>query len=254
MSASDISKELFADKPKLQIKARMLSPRITKQMVKEKVFPAYKWVEYTHQDSHNHYLICFYAPTVNSVNGLIVNYLAFLEEKNQQIVIQWGCWPYRKRGNLEAIATPAVSYYSRHFFDRYHERVWEKAEMNYNDILCRYFSRNPVPLPLKMNEKINRNYKKYGKYAEYAFKVEDGTCFIRSAIEGHEATIGQKDSDFASVVLYYTFVSEKMMSETQKAEIQKEGIKYILTQQSQLFEDMVNEKIVCQLNSGRNKH
>lgn len=249
MTYLEISKALFADKPKLRLRARTIQPKITKQIIKENKFPAYKWEEYTHQESHNHYLICFYAPTADSVNNLIVNYLAFLEEDHQRLVIQWGCWPYRKRGSTDAIATPAVSYYCQHFFDRYHERVWKKADMPYNEILCRYFSRNPLPIPLKMDERINRNYKKYGKFANYAFQVEDGICFIKSAVEGHEDTIGQKDCDFVSVVWYYTFVNEAILSETQIEAIQEEGAKYVWNNYNNLLDDTFMSAFTVYLNS-----
>ena len=91
MSHLEICDALFADRPKLQIRAKALIPKMAKQFKKERRFPAWKWVEYTHQQSHNRYQICFYAPTLAHADNPDVNYLAFLEEDRQRIVVQWGC-------------------------------------------------------------------------------------------------------------------------------------------------------------------
>jgi hypothetical protein len=171
-----------------------------------------------------------------------------MEEGRQRIVIQWGCWIYRKHGSLESIATPYIGYFSNHFFSRYHERIWKNAEMSFNDLLCRYFSRNIATIPLELNEDIQRNYKEYGEFAKYAFQVPEGTCFIRHWNEGDETTIGKKDSDFISVVLYYTFVNEGMMTETQKEAVSKEGMRYINNYYQSLFGDVMKESFFHRLN------
>ena len=81
---------------------------ITNGVKKEGKFPAWKWSEYTHQESRNRYQICFYAPTPAHAEHPVVDYVAFLEEDRQRIVVQWGCWMYRKHGSLDAIATRYV--------------------------------------------------------------------------------------------------------------------------------------------------
>lgn len=121
--------------------------------------------------------------------------------------------------------------------------------MSYNELLCRYFSRNIATIPLELNEDIQRNYKDYGELAKYAFQVPDGTCFIRHWNEGDETTVGQKDSDFISVVLYYTFVSGGMMTETQNKAIFKEGTRYIRDYYKSLFEDVMKETFFHRLNT-----
>ena len=179
MSHLEICDALFADRPKLQIKANSLIPKVAKQFKKERKFPAWKWAEYTHQQSHNRYLISFYAPTPAFTDKPEIHFLAFMEEDRQKIVIQFGCWMYRKHGTLDAIATRYIGYFSGHFFSRYRERVWKDVDMSYNELLSRYFSRNIATIPLELNEDIQRNYKEYGELARYAFQVPDGTCFIR---------------------------------------------------------------------------
>ena len=249
MSHCKICDALFNDLPKLKIKANMLIPKMAKQFKKEWKFPAWKWEEYTHQESHNHYLISFYAPMAAHADKPDVNFVAFLEEDRQKIVVQWGCWMYRKAGSLDATATRYVGYFSAHFFSRYRERVWKDTEMSFNELISRYFSRNIATIPLELNEDIQRNYQEYGELAKYAFQVPDGTCFIRHWNEGDEATIGQKDSDFVSVVLYYTFVNGGMMSETQNKAIFKEGTRYIRSYYKSLFEDAMKEVLFRRLNT-----
>ena len=76
MSNLEICDALFADRPKLQIKANSLIPKMAKQFKKERKFPAWKWAEYTHQQSHNRYLICFYAATPAQADRPDINFLA----------------------------------------------------------------------------------------------------------------------------------------------------------------------------------
>ena len=175
--------------------------------------------------------------------------VAFLEEDHQRIVVQWGCWMYRKHGSIDAIATRYIGYFSGHFFSRYRERIWKNVDISFNELLCRYFSRNIATIPLELNEDIQRNYKEYGELAKYAFQVPDGTCFIRHWNEGDETTVGQKDSDFISVVLYYTFVNGGMMTETQNKAILKEGTRYIRDYYKSLFEDVMKEAFFRRLNT-----
>ena len=249
MSHLEICDALFADREKLQIRAKALIPKMAKQFKKERKFPAWKWAEYTHQQSHNRYQICFYAPTLAHADNPDVKYLAFLEEDHQRIVVQWGCWMYRKHGSIDAIATRYIGYFSGHFFSRYRERIWKNVDMSFNELLCRYFSRNIATIPLELNEDIQRNYKEYGELAKYAFQVPDGTCFIRHWNEGDEATVGEKDSNFISVVLYYTFVNGGMMTDAQNEAIFREGTRYIRSYYKSLFEDAMKESFFHRLDT-----
>ena len=195
----------------------------------------------------NPYLICFYALSLVHADNPDVKYIAFLEEEHQRIVVQWGCWMYRKHGSMDAIATRYIGYFSGHFFSRYRERIWNNVDMSFNELLCRYFSRNIATIPLELNEDIQRNYQEYGELAKYAFQVPDGTCFIRHWNEGNEATVREKDCNFISVVLYYTFVNGGMMSETQNKAILKEGTRYIRDYYKSLFEDAMKESFFRRL-------
>ncbi len=249
LSNLEICDALFADKPKLEIRAKMLISKNAKKLKKDNKFPAWKWDEYTHQESHNRYLISFYAPTREYADSPIIDYIAFMEKDHQRIVVQWGCWAYRKHGTLESIATRYIGYYSMHFFKRYRERYWKETKISYNELICRYFSKNKTTIPIELNKDIQRNYEEYGELAKYAFQIPDGTCFIRYWDEGDERSIGQKECNFISVVLYYTFVNVGMMSETQKKAIVKEGNRYLRNYYKSLFEDALKESFFRRLNT-----
>lgn len=241
MSNREVFDALSADKEKLEIKSRMLVSGIAKQFKKENKYPAWKCTEFTHKESQNRYLISFYAATPNDASKPDITYLAFMECGGEKVVIQWGCWLYRKTGSLIATATRYIGYYSAHFFKRYRERIWPDAKLSHNELLCRFFSRNPITVPLELNKDIQRRYEKYGEYANYAFQIHDGTCFMKGWNEGNELSIGEPECDFISVIMYFTFVNGGMMAESQKEAINKEEVKYLNNFYKELLEDALNE-------------
>ena len=243
MTKLEIYNALMADSPKLRIRVETLIPKMAKQFKKEKKFPAWKWEEYAHQESHNHYLICFYTPDYNNADKPIVHCLGLLEENKQRIIVQWGSWMYRFNGSTEYLKSRYIGFFTGHFLSRYRERFWKGVEMSNNELICRYFSRNTFTIPLELNENIQRNYKQYGYYAEYAFQVQDGTCFIRHWNEGDERTVGETDCDFISVVLFCTFVNKGLQTDTQKRAIMQEGRKYVEAYYKNLFRDITKEAV-----------
>ena len=243
MSHLEICDALFADRPKLQIRARALIPKFSKQFKKERVFPAWKWEEYTHQKSRNRYLISFYAASAEQAGKPTVNFIAFMEEGRQRLVIQWGCWPYRKYGSLDIIMVRAISFYCPHFFQRYRERIWPNIDLSYNDLLCRYFSRNRSNIPIKTNKEIQRNYEEYGDNA-YSFQLPDGICFVYQGLEGDELTIGTPEDNVVGVAFFMTIVTHKMMSKIQKDAIERGGKKYILDLYKSLYSDIAKNQLL----------
>lgn len=254
MSNLEIWKALSSDRDKLRIRAESLIPKITKRFKKERKFPAWTWEEYEHQDSRNKFLIMFHSPNPASAENPIVKVLAFIQDGRHKIVIQWGYWQYRKHGSLQVQGVPYIGYFSSHFFSRYRERIWKDSKMPYQELLCRYFFRNELTIPIELNEDIQRKYKEYGELAAYAFQVHDGTCFIRQWNEGDELTIGKEDSDHIAVALYYTFVNNCMMTETQNKAIVKEGTKYISDYYRKLFRDALNEAFIRHQSINSEKH
>lgn len=248
MSPLEMCRALNADLPKLIIKASSFIPKISKQIKKEGKYPAWKWVEYTHQESRNKYLISFHAPTPSNADRPLIQYIAFLDDDKERVVIRWGSWLYQKNGSQDALKMNSISFYCSHFFIRYRERVWGDSDIPYNELLCRYFSRNQQSIPLEMNDDIKRDYQKYGDLANISFQQRDGLCFIRHWCEGDELSIGQKDSDAIAVVLYYTIITNSMLSDIQKKAIGEEGRKYIANYYSNLIEESSKEAIFRKLN------
>ena len=254
MSNQAICDALFADLPKLQMRAKMLTPKLAKRFKKEKKFPAWKWEEYTHQESKNRFLICFCAPSAEMADDPVIKYLTFLEENRERIIVHWGSWMYRENRSIEMIATRYVGYYRSHFFSRYRDRYWKGEEMSQNELLCRYFTRNTKTVPLEMNEDIQRNYLEYGEFSGYAFQVHDGTCFGQYWNEGDWTSIGKEGCDFVSVVMYRTFVNNAMMPANQFSAIEKEGNRYLKEIYSELYTDVMKEELFRRLSERRKVH
>lgn len=253
MSHFEMCDALFADLPKLKIKANSLIPKMTKQFKKERKYPAWKWAEYTHQKSQNRFLIIYYVPSEDKVENPSVSWVAFMEEYKQRIVIQWGCWPYRRFGSMTVTMVRAIDMFCPHFFQRYRERVWNNADMSYNDLLCRYFSRNQSAIPLKLTADIQRNYKQYGE-SSYSFQQVDGVCFVEYGMVGDELTIGTPEDNTVNITLYYTIVTNAMMTEIQKKAINKGGKEYVYNHYKSLFEDAMKDAIFNRISASLNQN
>ena len=246
MSNLAIWKAISSDREKINIKIDSLLPKIAKALKKERKFPAFRWEEYEHQGSKNKYLIGFCAQSAEQADKPSTKVLAFLQQDNQKIVVAWGYWPYRKFGSQDRYYVPYIGYYSAHFFSRYRERLWKDDTMPYNELLCRYFFRNQFTVPIELNEDIQKRYQEYGEFAEYAFQVHDGICFMKQWSEGDELSIGQKDSDRIAVAVFYTFVNQTMMTETQKKAIVEEGTKYMSNYYKRLLSEAMKETFIRQ--------
>ena len=118
--------------------------------------------------------------------------------------------------------------------------------MSYNDLLCRYFSRNLSAIPLKLSEEIQRNYKQYGEYS-YSFEQADGVSFVQHAMEGDELTIGTPEDNTLGITLYYTIVTNAMMTEIQKNAVNRGGKEYVYNHYKSLFEDAMKDALYRRL-------
>lgn len=222
----DIYNEMSRDEEKLDIKARSLEEKVLENFKKARKYPAWAGYEYTHQTSHNKYLISFYAESATA--KLDIKFLAFVNDnEGNRIVIQKGCWPITLKDSKDSIASRFIGYYSPHFFSRYRERIWGRKEMTYNELIGRFFARNQSAIPIKVDERVQRRYKDYGEFADIAFKVKDGMCFIKTWGEGDPESICSPEGDFITVVEYYTLVPESMMSDIQNAAIEEQKEAFI---------------------------
>lgn len=252
MSKLEMCDALFDDLPEIKQRIEYLKPRMVKKFKKDNVFPNWKCEEFIHPNSKNNHLISFSASSSSQAENPDFNYVTFINDGDEKIVIQWGCWHFREKGSLTATTTRYIGFFSQHFFSRYRERIWENASIPYNELIARYFSRNIETIPILLNEDIKRNYKEFGELAKYAFKVPEGTCFIRFWSEGDIASIGNNDCDFISVVLYYTFVSDEMMDKTQLKAVYKEGLRYFHEHHKSIFNDLLSDAINRSINSSNN--
>ena len=228
MTNLEVYNELTADLPKLKIRANTLMTKVVKEFRRVRRFPAWQCHEYTHQESKNKYLISFFAASSKQIEKPSVDYIGVTSDSAGRVIMKCGTFIYHKDGTEDFIATRAISYFSGHFFSRYRERVWPNVEMSANELICRYFTRNKRPTPIKLNEDIMRRCREYGEFGQYAMQVTDGICFTKQGCEGDESTVGDRNGNFISCVWYYTIVSERMIPERQTdaiAEEEKESVR-----------------------------
>lgn len=216
---------LFEDQPKIKIFAEKNIKRVVRDIKKAGHYPAWRWLEYTHVESRNQYLVCYCVMSAQDIEKPLIDYVSFMPSLGGRIVVKWGTWLYPDRGD-ECVCTRVIAYYTPHFFDMYRERIWCQANLSYYELLARYFSRNRETLPLELNDDIKEDYTKYGEFANYAFRVQDGICFTRQWREGDINTIRDRNSSFISVVFYNTIVNEGLLKDKQKIAIDKESFNY----------------------------
>ena len=134
----------------------------------------------------------------------------------QRFIIQWTAGGYKQTEDRPISFIRQIHAYTSHFLERYNERFLKNQSLKANDIACIYLSRNKLGgMPITMNEEINRHLEKYG------YRVRDGFCFSRTAVEGtiSEDRDRNKDKVNAMLVLYTTFMNEADMSNTQVSAI-----------------------------------
>ena len=172
-------------------------------------------------------MISFYAASAKHVEKPAVDYIGVTSDSVGRVIIKWETWLYRKDDSVDFIGTRAISYYCGHFFSRYRERLWPNVELSANELICRYFTRNKRPTPIKLNEDIKQHYQEYGEFAQFAMQVPDGICFTNQGCEGDESTIGDKNGNFISCVWYYTIVSNSLLTERQTDAIAEEEKEFV---------------------------
>jgi len=216
---------LFVDQPKIKIFAEKNLKQVVRDIKKAGRYPAWRWLEYTHAESRNKYLVFYCVMSAQDIEKPQIDYVSFMSALGGRLVVKWGSWPYRIN-NDEYIATRVIAYYTPHFFDMYRERLWSQSNLSYYELLARYFSRNKDTLPLELNDNIKEDYAKYGEYANYAFRVQDGICFTRQWREGDPNTIRDRNGNYISVVYYHTIINEGLLKDKQKIAIDKESLNY----------------------------
>lgn len=227
-------KEMFTaikeDMHKLKIRIDKTYPKAIRFFKHAKSFPTWFIDDYTIPSTNNQYIIFFYAGNIGEIEKPHYKTFSVLFCENQRYVIQGMRMGYQHTPKCETIMLPQIHAYTSHFFQRYNERCllnFNRENLSPNEIAGLFFVRNPgPPIPIMLNDEVNRNYKKYGDYNDRGMRVNDGFCFTQTTIDGNPSSDGIREHDKvdAMLIIYTTFMCESDMSETQITAINKEHI------------------------------
>lgn len=221
MTCKEIYDNLAADIEKINIKKNYLWSRAISKFKKERIFPAWTWYEYTIPATRNTYIIFFYAESRNFIEKPEWDYFCVHYEDKKRFVIKACTMGYKQEENPLSLIR-VVRVYTRHFFDKYNERLLKDNSIGSTDVACRYFSRNKKEFPIEINEEINRNLKKHGESANYGSKIRDGFCFMRSGVQNVNNRGGDKNDGLKAVMfMYMTFMNEAGMEGSQLSAIDR---------------------------------
>lgn len=224
MTWKEMYNGLAVDAQKVQIRIDKFYPKAVKVFKKSRSFPAWYIDEYKIPATNNQYIIFYYAGDVGDVEKPHCSSFCFVFSGKQRYVIRGMKMGYKHTPDCETIMLPQIHAYTSHFFQRYNERFLHKDNLSPNEIAGLFFVRNPFPMPIMLNEDVNKNFKKHGEHNDRGMRVQDGFCFTQTAIEGckSEDGINEHDKVDAMLILYTTFMNESDMSETQRVAINKE--------------------------------
>lgn len=245
MSSKEIYDHILDDLEKIHIRQEYLLPKAIKEFKKERRFPAWKWYEYIIPATKNKHIIFFYAESRMFIERPKVDFFTIIFDKKNRFVIKATVGGYKHTEKTPIRGVRHIHVFSSHFIERYNERLLKDKSLNANDIICRYFSRNTISIPIQMNEGINRKLEKYGESAKYGYRVRDGFCFVRSRIEGIMSEDGDrtKDKIEALLVVYTTFMNETNMATSQLSAI-NEGHYNTWEQFFRIFLEKENDGVV----------
>lgn len=209
---------LTVDAQKVQIRIDKSYPKAIKLFKKISKFPAWYIDEYKIPTTNNQYIIFFYARNASEVERPHYSSFCFIFSGNQRYVIRGMQMGYQHTPKCKTIMLPQIHIYTSHFFQRYNERCLHKDSLTSNEIAGLYFVRNPFPIPIMLNDEINKNFKEHGAYNKRGIRVHDGFCFTKTALEyqPNEDGIREHDRVYAMMFLYTTFVSERELIDSQK--------------------------------------
>lgn len=235
MTWKEMYDALVRDEHKVQIRIDKIYPKAVKFFKKSRSFPAWYIDEYKIPATNNQYNIFFYAGDATEIENPQYSSFCIFFDGNQRFVIRWMKMGYKHTPKSEVVMLPQIHVYTSHFFNRYNERFLQREDLTPNEIAGLFFVRNPLIMPIMLNEKINRNYKEHGFYNDRGMRVQDGFCFTRTTVQAEESEDGihEHDKVDAMLILYTTFVNESDMSEGQRIAIEKEHVMTLM----QCFEE-----------------
>ena len=229
MSYKEMFDAIAADVQKIQIRIDKIYPKVVRQFKKSRSFPMWYIDEYTIPSTNNQHVIFYYSENISEAEKPHYRFFTIVFAENQRYVIQGIRMGYKHTPNSDVIILPQIHAYTSHFLQRYNERFLHNDKLSANEIAGLFLVRNPLPIPIMLNEEINIKYRKYGIHNNQGMRVRDGFCFTNTAVEGKDSEDGicEHDRIDAMVVIYTTFINEYDMSEEQRIAIKKEHVETI---------------------------
>ena len=225
MTYKEMYDNLAMDYEKIEIKMDQLKSKAIKKFRKVHVFPAVEVFSYRIPTSNNLYNIFFYAGSRGSIDNPIADFYCIFPIEKKKFYVRWIAGGYRHTPASDIKLVRQLHVYTHHFFARYNERIMNGLDRGMDIIACLYFGRNRGMIPIKVSEEINRNYDKYGCSGRQAFRVKDGLCFTRSAVEGTMDEVDANNDRIDSLCFVYTtFMNESSMSGVQRRAINSEHL------------------------------
>jgi len=233
MSPIEMHKAFYKDFEKLNYQISKNTNK-AKKVLQKSNYCSEKWDS---RDTGTNYTIIFFRFDESEI-GFDKAIFTQVNYNNTKYYVSFGVFPYFVEENNENIAARSLFFFRVHFLERYRERVLKNDNLQLGDVLAEFLFRTKRINKLDLNNDILRDFKeKYGKFASVAL-VNDGICLLDYFMYGNESTIGEKDSNFVSIALYQTFVSNDMLSDVQKKAIKEEELKYAKNYYYSLFEQM----------------
>lgn len=232
MSYKEMYDNLAKDKNRVEYRKEYYLPKAIKEFKKTRIFPAWKWYNYTIPSTGNQYVVFFYAENILQIEKPTCDSFFVYYVNNKRFVIHWGATIIQTPNHpMEAVRE--IRAFTSHFFQRYKERFIKDNSLSSNDIACRFFSRNPDLIPIEINKNINNNIDNYDIKSNKGFRIKDGFCFTMSGVEKSV----NKDKIDAIVTVFTTFVTVSTMSKNQREAIENVYWKTCL----QLIENLEKE-------------
>lgn len=245
MTYKEMYDNLASDKHKVDICKNKLLPKAIRAFKEDMKFPRIKCYEYTIPSTSNHYIIFFYAENRTMADNPIIGDFFYIFDNSQRFVVRWVASPYKHTETSEIVLLRQLQVFTYHFFQRYNERFLKKDSLSSNEIAATFLARNMIFTPIEVNEEINRNTATHGEN-NYAFKIRDGFCFTKSAMQGEFDEYRMRENDIvdAACFVYTTFLSSSEMSDLQKDAIKKQSTEAW----KRLYDDFAQGNITLTLN------
>lgn len=223
MNWREIYNAIEHDFPKVKYRTKYMMPKVVKELEKELKFPAWRICKYTVPESCNTYNLCYYAEfPINAQSPTNIHYCIIDADEGVAIIRGLKGEYIKPDGAMTELKQ--IHLYTYHFLKQYNNRFLKNDALSLEEIACMFSCRNKVITPTRMNERINRNYKKHGRFNSHVYEVRDGVCFAQTAFEDAKDENGNLIPDDLGtlLIIYTTFMNENDMSEEQLKGIEDE--------------------------------